>query len=484
MDTQPNKQQSILDNKIVALGALSIVAALLVVANTQTAAIPMAQEEAQSTSAQEYVLQAYNMMRSGHAIDDARNLNEQALAIDPQNEGALYSLARIYYILGEHDKSLQAIAAYKANHPEKKRIHYIAGLSNAYAGNLAQAQNEFEAFIDSGLATWPGHLDLAWVHFQQGNFSEAEAVLTNAVEVFGGNAWLNTSLGGVYVAQGEYEKAEAVLATAKVQAAAITPEDWHANFSFNNPAQAEQEIAQMTEVIDFNLALATGEEVAETPETLGIPFADPSPQGFASGVVVSACGDACPHTTCTPTNSCGDSNGTGEYITCLGTCSISAPAERPGYGNSCTATNACGASNVGTLTVCTGSGVACSVSAPANPDGYGDACTVTNACGSGTGTIQCDGSCSASAPSCPPPEGNITASPSLIQPGQTTSISWSTDYTLECTVTAPNGDSWTGSDGTQTTSPILEPTTYSLSCDDAALTDSVTVQLVPAWEEF
>lgn len=322
------------------------------------------------------------------------------------------------------------------------------------------------------------------MHFQLGDFDAAEDVLTHAIEEFGSNAWLNTSLGGVYVAQGNFDAAQKVLATAQEQASAITPEEWHTNFSFNNPAQAEKEIAQMGDVIAFNLALANGEEPTEDAVALGVPFADPSPQGFASGVVVSACGDACPHTTCTPTNSCGDSNGTGEYITCLDSCSVSAPAERSGYGNACTATNACGASNVGTLTVCTGAGVACSVSAPANPDGYGDACTVTNACGSGSGTIQCNGSCSASAPSCPPPAGNITASPSLIQAGQTTTVSWSTDYTLECTVTAPNGDSWTGSDGTQTTSPILAPTTYSLSCDDAALTDSVTIQLVPQWEEF
>lgn len=121
MAAQPQKQNSILDNKVVVLGALSFVAALLVIANTQTAAIPMVQNSVDnSKTAKEYVLQAYEMMRSGHVINDARILNEQALALEPKNEGALYSLARIYYILGEHDKSLAAIAQYKALYPEKK----------------------------------------------------------------------------------------------------------------------------------------------------------------------------------------------------------------------------------------------------------------------------------------------------------------------------------------------------------------------------
>lgn len=62
----------------------------------------------------------------------------------------------------------------------------------------------------------------------------------------------------------------------------------------------------------------------------------------------------------------------------------------------CTVSNACGQSNTGTVQ---GDG-SCSASAPANPAGYGTACTsAANSCGmTNTGTIQCSGACSASAP--------------------------------------------------------------------------------------
>ena len=74
------------------------------------------------------------------------------------------------------------------------------------------------------------------------------------------------------------------------------------------------------------------------------------------------------------------------------------------YGNACTSSaNACGQTNAGTIQ-CNGS---CSASTPANPAGYGNACSATsaaNACGqtnTNYGTIQCNGSCSASTPSAP-----------------------------------------------------------------------------------
>lgn len=73
-------------------------------------------------------------------------------------------------------------------------------------------------------------------------------------------------------------------------------------------------------------------------------------------------------------------------------------------GCACSATNACGQTNYGSY-----SGGSCNVGAPALPGGYGTSCSASNSCGSATnyGTIQCNGSCSASAPSeasCAPDE--------------------------------------------------------------------------------
>ncbi|MBI4158036.1 MAG: PKD domain-containing protein [Candidatus Yanofskybacteria bacterium] len=89
-----------------------------------------------------------------------------------------------------------------------------------------------------------------------------------------------------------------------------------------------------------------------------------------------------------------------------------------GYGNSCTSSaNACGQTSTGTIQ-CNGS---CSASTPSNPPGYGNSCTGAtsspNACGQtnpgGSGTIQCNGSCSGSTgstPANPPGYGNSCTS--------------------------------------------------------------------------
>ncbi len=66
------------------------------------------------------------------------------------------------------------------------------------------------------------------------------------------------------------------------------------------------------------------------------------------------------------------------------------------YGSSCSAWNSCGDSNSGTIQ-CDGS---CDASAPDDPPGVGSACTSdTNACGqSSSGFIMCNGQCSVSTP--------------------------------------------------------------------------------------
>jgi hypothetical protein len=54
-----------------------------------------------------------------------------------------------------------------------------------------------------------------------------------------------------------------------------------------------------------------------------------------------------------------------------------------------------------------------------------------------------------------------------------------------------NGDTWSGTSGTRTSSPITQVTTYTIQCDDADpdetqddFSDAVTVVRVPSWLEL
>jgi hypothetical protein len=125
-----------------------------------------------------------------------------------------------------------------------------------------------------------------------------------------------------------------------------------------------------------------------------------------------------------------------------------------------------------------------------------------NDCGlTNTGTVQSDGSCSASAPpdsSCPEPTiptgTGFYADPSLAEMGSSTVLYWNTTNTTSCTVTggplAGGGTTYTGSgSGNVSTGAINGPTTYTLTCQDGAnggpeTSATLTIHTIPRYEEL
>lgn len=83
----------------------------------------------------------------------------------------------------------------------------------------------------------------------------------------------------------------------------------------------------------------------------------------------------------------------------------------------------------------------------------------------------------------------ISATPSRLQSGSTSIIEWTATNINTCSVSEDNpniADSWSGVSGTQTTSIISEETVYTLTClnDAGSVNESVTVRLVPVFQEF
>lgn len=81
----------------------------------------------------------------------------------------------------------------------------------------------------------------------------------------------------------------------------------------------------------------------------------------------------------------------------------------------------------------------------------------------------------------------ISAAPSLVRQGDTSEISWIALRGLSsCTITG-NGDSWSGLQGTETTSDIDETSVYTISCLSACSGDNIatttTVNIAPNWQE-
>lgn len=88
------------------------------------------------------------------------------------------------------------------------------------------------------------------------------------------------------------------------------------------------------------------------------------------------------------------------------------------------------------------------------------------------------------------PSGNLILSRHIVRPNATIIVHWQTDDADSCTVVGTNGDSWSGTSGTATSSPLTALTSYTLSCDGldagsgADFTDTETVLIVPFWKEL
>src|SRR6185369_15138524 len=205
---------------------------------------------------------------------------------------------------------------------------------------------------------------------------------------------------------------------------------------------------------------------------------------------------------CSATSACGTNNGTKD---CDGNCSATAPpvytdawCQSIGWDSLWSGPNAAcigwcqcnaGRSYVDNVApIGDGRGGTCQGSCAAN---QGNACTSAgNSCGmTNAGTIQCDGSCSASIPPdswCPGPTVTLSASPASITVGGSSTLSWSTGGSAtSCWGSGGGWDGWKASGGS---SQALSPgatTTYSIQCWNAGGTASgvssatVTVTAAP-----
>ena len=86
----------------------------------------------------------------------------------------------------------------------------------------------------------------------------------------------------------------------------------------------------------------------------------------------------------------------------------------------------------------------------------------------------------------PPPDGTISIAPALLRKGQRSQVHWEAHNVTSCTVSAGNGDSWSGSSGTQTTKVLQSQMIYKLTCtglDGTTLVQQATVNIVPTFCE-
>jgi tetratricopeptide (TPR) repeat protein len=453
--------------------------------------------DTQKEASQKYLNLARAHITKEYDLSQALAFYKKATLLDPQNTDALYELVRAEMVAGNYDTALAQAGKYQSKKPEDKKILYLIGLINGLKGDFAAAQGAFEAYAATETSPWQTRLDLAWVLYQKGEYQEAKDQLTQARDRFGDNAWLETSLIAVDHALGDTAGAIDAAAKARTQLDAITQNDWTTNYSFNGPDYYKFASAQMKKIIDINESIVKGKPLAFDKTTFSkmVGFAPDA----GKGLVVSACGGSCGPQTCTSApNSCGATQ-SWEINTChdasvahpsCATNPLPPPPVPTNLGQACTVMNLCRMTATGTVQ-CNGS---CSAVAPL-PPAFGQTCTITNSCGSAQGRVGCNGQCNVLRfPSCTNTDGDLTGGddgwttvtlgddgnftgldygnigaqigvyPSLVKPSRKTVVRWNSYEMSTCTVTGTNGDSWTGLHGEQISRAIIGRTTYTLHC--------------------
>lgn len=469
--------------------------------------------------ARDYVAKEYNLRK-------AVAYYKKAMIHDSANAAAMYELARSYAVLGDYTSALALAARYAERFPNDPKILYTAGLAAGFSGDFAKAEAFFDEYIQKNAqARWQSRLDLAWAQYQQGEYAAAQQAVTGAIEQFGGNPWLYTSLSAIEHALGNTDAARVAIEKAEADIDAIDINTWNTNYSFNGPDHYEKGIAQMKKIIEINKTLIV---TGKAPQYSRADFTHMA--GFApdagKGIVVSACGESCGPQTCySAPNSCG-ARASWQINTCVDShgaptsnnqsCSdnpLPTPPVPDRYGQSCTSINLCGIQATGTVQ-CDGR---CSALAPL-PNAFGQGCTIRNRCGTANGIVGCNGQCNVSRyPTCLNPDDSVTGgddgwtevtinddgrfpgqsygnigvqisvSPNLVRSGQRTVVRWNSAEMSSCTVTGTNGDSWTGLAGEEITRPITLRVTYTLSCtafDGRTMTDTAVVGLAPVMCEI
>lgn len=77
--------------------------------------------------------------------------------------------------------------------------------------------------------------------------------------------------------------------------------------------------------------------------------------------------------------------------------------------------------------------------------------------------------------------------PPLVRKNATTLVKWEGIEVTSCTVTGENGDTWEGTSGERTSSPITGRTVYTLNCtafNGKTVTDEATVSITPVFREI
>lgn len=189
-------------------------------------------------------------------IDRAERLYEQALAIDPAVPMGHYQRARIAFLRAEYDDALTHLDAQEALTGDSFiPVFYLRGLVQAFAGDTETALETMQQYYSYDSNSWFVHNNLAWLHFQLGNYKEMRSISARGLSRHPSNPWLLMNSGIAYLNLGDRARGRYFLDRAQEEAEQLTPSEWLRAYPGNDPQMAEQGLTEFLETLQQNRGL-------------------------------------------------------------------------------------------------------------------------------------------------------------------------------------------------------------------------------------
>ncbi len=184
----------------------------------------------------------------------AKKYFESALLVAPEAPLIHFNLSRIAFLEGRFNEALLLASLEERRNPTEHRLYYLRGLIYGYDKRYPEAAAAFLEFNRRKPDTWAGHVDLAWIYFQEGKYGQVKETL-EVILPYQNNAWLQNSYGLALLNLGEKAKARDAFLAAQAFAENLTPAAWGAAYTGNDPAFYERGLREMRQSIDANLLL-------------------------------------------------------------------------------------------------------------------------------------------------------------------------------------------------------------------------------------
>jgi tetratricopeptide (TPR) repeat protein len=146
-----------------------------------------------------------------------------------------YQLARIDFIKGNFDTSLDKLQTELKIFPDHTHTYYMLGLVYGYTGRERAGIDAFSKYIEYDPGTWAGRNDMAWLLFRIGDIPNALNTMSDAYQLYPDNPWVLNSYGVLLMNVGLLSEAHNVLTHGNIVVESLTPETWGAAYPGNDP---------------------------------------------------------------------------------------------------------------------------------------------------------------------------------------------------------------------------------------------------------